>query len=191
MGSRFLLQGISPTQGSNPGLPHCRRVLYQQSHQGGLRHKRFSVWLKNWPEDGWKQVALMEVSTWRSYSVWRQFSSVRSLSHVRLFATPWIVACQASLSISNSRRLLKLMSIESVMPSSHPPQKHFYGIQGYWLILWQVAEMFAKRKRKEPDEKNINTSSLSSFLQFQEWALEILCWLIFRFFHNTLWDLKE
>jgi len=48
-----------------------------------------------------------------------QSSSVQSLSHVPLFATPWTAACQASLSITNSWSLLKLMSIESVMPSSH------------------------------------------------------------------------
>ena len=48
-----------------------------------------------------------------------QFSSVQSLSRVRLFATPWITACQASLSITNSRSSLKLTSIELVMPSSH------------------------------------------------------------------------
>ena len=47
------------------------------------------------------------------------FSSVQSLSHVRLFATPWIVARQASLSITNSRSSPRLTSIESVMPSSH------------------------------------------------------------------------
>ena len=52
-----------------------------------------------------------------------QFSSVQSLSHVWLFATPWIAACQASLSITNSQSLLKLMSIESGMLSNH-------------LILW-------------------------------------------------------
>ena len=46
-------------------------------------------------------------------------SSVQSLSRVRLFATPWAAALQASLSITNSRSLLKLMSIESVMPSNH------------------------------------------------------------------------
>ena len=46
-------------------------------------------------------------------------SSVQSLSHVLLFATPWTVACQASLSITNSQSLLKLMSIDSVMPSKH------------------------------------------------------------------------
>ena len=47
------------------------------------------------------------------------FSSVQSLSCVRLFATPWIAARQASLSITNSRSSLRLKSIESVMPSSH------------------------------------------------------------------------
>ena len=46
-------------------------------------------------------------------------SSVQSLSRVRLFATPWTAAHQASLSITNSRSLLKLASIESVMPSNH------------------------------------------------------------------------
>ena len=48
-----------------------------------------------------------------------QFSSVKSLSPVQLFATPWITARQASLSITNSRSSLKLMSIKSVIPSSH------------------------------------------------------------------------
>ena len=46
-------------------------------------------------------------------------NSVQLLSHVRLFATPWTTACQASLSFTNSRSLLKLMSIKSVMPSNH------------------------------------------------------------------------
>ena len=45
--------------------------------------------------------------------------SVQWLSHVQLFATPWTATCQASLSITNSWSLIKLMSIESVMPSSH------------------------------------------------------------------------
>ena len=46
-------------------------------------------------------------------------SSVQSLSHVQLFATPWTAAYQASLSITNSRSLLELMSVKSVMPSNH------------------------------------------------------------------------
>ena len=48
-----------------------------------------------------------------------QFSSVQSLSHVRFFATPWAAARQASLAITNSRSLLKLMSIELVMLCNH------------------------------------------------------------------------
>ena len=48
-----------------------------------------------------------------------QFSSVQWLSHIQLFANPWITARQASLSITISQSLLKLMSIESVRPSSH------------------------------------------------------------------------
>ena len=48
-----------------------------------------------------------------------QFSSVQSLSRVPLFVTSWTAALQASLSITNSQSLLKLMSIESVMPSNH------------------------------------------------------------------------
>ena len=48
-----------------------------------------------------------------------QFNSVQSLSHVQLFVTPWTAARQASLSITNSRNLLKLTSIEPVMPSNH------------------------------------------------------------------------
>ena len=48
-----------------------------------------------------------------------QFNSIQSLSCVRLFATPWTAAHQASLSITNSRSFLKLMSIDLVMPSNH------------------------------------------------------------------------
>ena len=54
---------------------------------------------------------------WRLIFV--QVSSYQSLSHVRLFATPWTAACQALLSITNSRSLPKLVFIESVMPSNH------------------------------------------------------------------------
>ena len=48
-----------------------------------------------------------------------QFNSVQSLRCVRLFATQWITACQATLSITNSQSLLKLMPIKSAMPSRH------------------------------------------------------------------------
>ena len=78
-----------------------------------------------------------------------QFSSVQSLSRVQLFATPWIAACQASLSITISRSSLRLTSIESVMPSSHlilgrpllllpsiPPSIRVFSIQSTLLMRW-------------------------------------------------------
>ena len=76
----------------------------------------------------WKQPKCPSTKEWiKKMCVWRyiyiytlQFSSVVQLvTCVRLFATPWTAARQASLSITNSQSLLKLMSIESVMPSSH------------------------------------------------------------------------
>ena len=60
------------------------------------------------------------------------YSSVQLLSCVRLFATPWITACQASLSITISQSSLRLTSIESVMPSSHL-------ILGHPLLLPPIA----------------------------------------------------
>ena len=51
--------------------------------------------------------------------IYNRYQTVQSLRHVRLFVTPWTAACQASLSLTNSQNLLKLMSIESVMPSNH------------------------------------------------------------------------
>ena len=67
--------------------------------------------------------------------------SVQLLSHVWLFATPWTAACQASLSITNSQSLLKLMSIESVRPSKHvilciPSTSAFNISQHQSLLKW-------------------------------------------------------
>ena len=66
-----------------------------------------------------RQFGIMErCSRFTSKETEAQFSSVQLLSHVRLLSTPWITVRQASLSITNSRSSLKLMSIESVMPSN-------------------------------------------------------------------------
>ena len=65
-----------------------------------------------------RQAELLRLSC-NNRSMWWGSQSVQSLSHVRLFETPWTAARQASLSITNSRSLLTLMSIESVMPSNH------------------------------------------------------------------------
>ena len=78
--------------------------------------------------------------------IYLQFSSVQLLSRVRLFATPWIAARQASLSITNSRSSLRLVSIESVMPSSHlilchpllflPPITNIFSQSLAWLYFF-------------------------------------------------------
>ena len=64
------------------------------------------------------EMAKVYPSSFDKWSIW-DFSSVQSLSHVRLFATPWIAARQASLSITNSQSLPISMTTESVMPSRH------------------------------------------------------------------------
>ena len=70
-------------------------------------------------------------------------SSLQSLSHVQLFATPWTAARQATLSITNSWSLLRLMSIASVMPSNHLilcplllPLSIFPSIKFFFLLSW-------------------------------------------------------
>ena len=72
--------------------------------------------VKNYSSSPPNYIKLLKKGT---YLVFQWFSSVQSLSRVRLFATPWIAARQASLSITISRSSLRLTSIESMMPSSH------------------------------------------------------------------------
>ena len=119
VGSHFLLQGIFQIQGSNPGLPHCRWILYQLSHQGRPRILEwvaypFSSRPRN--QTGISCIAGRQILYQLSHTV---SQSIQTLSRVRLFVTPWIAARQASLSITNSRSLFKPTSIESVMPSNH------------------------------------------------------------------------
>ena len=78
-----------------------------------------------------------------------KFSSVQLLSCVWLFTTPWIAACQASLSITNSRSSLKLTSIESVMPSSH---LILWQNVVHWRREWQATSVFLHWEPHEQDE---------------------------------------
>ena len=129
------------------GCTYCRHLIYTESYNRWpfvsgffslvmffpgaselhlVLELRFILWLSDTPSypsttfdlsvhQGWIYLFLL-----LGYSV----SSVLSLSHIRLFATPWTAACQASLSITHSWSLLKLMSFELVIPSNH-------------LILWR------------------------------------------------------
>ena len=81
----------------NSAFQHCMRATF------------FSIYvLRTWHIVGTLKICL-----------WKKFSSVQLLSHAQLFATPWTAAHKASLFINNSWSLLRLMSIESVMPSNH------------------------------------------------------------------------
>ena len=102
MGCHFLLQGMFPTRESSPGLLHCRQILYQLTYKASPFYNPIKQALLDY------NIYLLSMST-----------SLQLLSHVRLFVTPWTEALQASLSITNSWSLLKLMSMESVMPSNH------------------------------------------------------------------------
>ena len=84
-----------------------------------IQHKSQAVIERTWYTGRWcQQTSWIWTLSWQLFSS-VQFSSVQSLSCVWLFVTPWIAAWQASLSITNSKSLLKLMSIESMMPSNH------------------------------------------------------------------------
>ena len=97
---------------------HCIYYCWQQSlRRNGVafivnKSQKCSTWVQSqkWQND---------LCSFLRQTIKHQFSSVQSLSRVRLLATPWTTAHQASLSITNSRSLPKLMSIESVMPSNN------------------------------------------------------------------------
>ena len=96
-------------------------------------------------------------------------SSVQSLSCVRLFATPWIAACQASLSITNSRSSLRFTLIESVMPSSHLILYRPLLLQAQYL---QASESFPMSQLFAWGGQSSRVSALASFLpkNTQDWS---------------------
>ena len=99
-------------------LRHSERTFYSGCsiwpHEAALKFQLKGYLFIHIPFNNLFLALYFEILVWSAV----QFSSVQSLSRVRLFATPWITARQASLSITNSRSSPKLMCIESVMPSS-------------------------------------------------------------------------
>ena len=106
-----------------PGRPH--RCLMESSWNERSPGLVASQWNHPWEVSSvssylkWGQYFLSGIIAIRTWHIHNQFSSFQSLSCVWLFMTPWTIARQASLSITNSRSLPKPMSIELVMPSSH------------------------------------------------------------------------
>ena len=116
-------------------LPNSLRYNYRPESQSKLCTKKYKWYKLGWVSaqrywckskqksynhlaSAWKFILNHSV-TLQCIAIYIQFSSAQSLSRVRLFATPWITARQASLSITNSQSSLRLTSIVSVMPSSH------------------------------------------------------------------------
>ena len=122
VGCHFLLQCMkvksqSEVTQSCPTLATPWTAAYQAPPSMGFSRQKY--W-SGVPLPSPSVTSMLSQKYLRNYlSVKSWLSSVQSLSRVWLFATPWIAACQASLSITNSWSLPKLMSIESVMPSSH------------------------------------------------------------------------
>ena len=123
----IVLNEVNPTEKDNTIWYHfyveskkndTNELIYKTERLTDFKNKLIVPKGKSW---GWDK---LDVWDWYIYTtIFKidnlQFSSVQLLSRVQLFATPWIAAHQASLSIVNSWSSPKLMSIESVMPSSH------------------------------------------------------------------------
>ena len=117
---------------------------------------------------------------WATKHRTQTFSSVHRLSHVQLFATPWIAARQASLSITISRSLLKLMSIESVMPSNHlillsPSVSAFNLSQHEGLFQWVGSYTSGGQKIGASASASVLAMSIQGWIPLGLTGLILLC----------------
>ena len=145
------------------------------------------------------------------------FSSVQSLSHVWLFVTPWITARQASLSITNSQSSLKLMSIESVMPSNYlilccpllllppiPPSIRVFCNESILHMTWPKYWSFSfsiSPSKEHPGLISLRMDwldllavqgTLKSLLQYHSSKASILwCSAFFTVYHIHTWPLEK
>ena len=170
-----LLQRIFPTEVLNEGLLHYKRILYHLSHQGSpldtMYVLNFKIFMSLLPHEFFTYCA-----------------SVQSHGRVWLFVTPWIAACQASLSITNSWSSPKLLSIELVMPSSH------LILCRPLLLLPPIPPSFPMSQLFEWGGQSTGASALASVLpkNTQNWSpLEWTGWIslqskgLSRVFSNT------
>ena len=115
VGWHDLLQGAFPTQGSNPGLLRCRRILYHRSHQGSPRILEWAAYsFFRGSSRNWTGVSCTAGRFFTSWGI-REALTVREMSnelwifmlgcfsHVQLFGTPRTIACQVPLSMGFSR----------------------------------------------------------------------------------------
>ena len=132
----------------------------------------------------------LAVDLWEFF-ICSQFSSVQLLSRVRLFATPWIAALQASLSITNSWSSLRLKSIESVMPSSHlilycpllllppiPPSIRVFSSESTLRMRWPKSGVSASASFPPKKSQGWSASEWTGWISLQSKGLS-------RVFSNT------
>ena len=156
MACHCLLRHVSTndpiTQGSNPGLLHCRQILYCLSHQGspGILEWVAYPFSRGSANPGIElgspasQVDSLQLS-YQGPAL--QFSSVQSLSHVRLFVTPWTVACQAPLSMGIDSPDKKTgTGCHSLLQGIFPTQGSNPGFPHCRQILYQLSHQGSPRK---------------------------------------------
>ena len=137
------------------------------SHKKAWSTDTYTIWMNL------KNITLSKISqAQRLYTmfpfIWNILSSVQSLSRVWLFETPWNAARQASLSITNSWNLLKLLSIESVMPSNHLISVVPFSS---YLQSFPASESFPMSQFFASSGQNIGVSASASVLpmNIQDW----------------------
>ena len=147
-----------------------------------------------------KKIFRWLINTWKYAQHHSLFSSVQLLSRVWLFATPWIAARQASLSITNSRSLLKPMSIKSVMPSSHlilclpllllPPIPSSIRVfsnestfRMRWLKYWSFSFSISPSNEHRGPRASFNSGFLGVYAQ--QWDSWVIWQFYFQFFKES------
>ena len=145
-GSLSFLQGIFPTQGSNPGLLHCRQILYQLSHEGSLRILEWVAYLfssrSSWPKH-WTRVSCIttrflttELSGSQLKNASRYKCSVLSCSVV------WTITRQGPLSLRILQaRILQWVAMPSCKESSQPRDRaQVCSFAGGFFTIWAARE---------------------------------------------------
>ena len=150
-------------------------------------------WLQNhsrWWLQPWN---LKKLAPWKTSYDQPWFGSVQSLSRVRLFATPWIAAHQASLSITNSWSSLRLTSIESVMPSSHlllcrpllllppiPPSIRVFSSESALLMRWPEYWSFSFSIIPSKEHPVLISFRMINKFTVQIWLIKLISACLFK-----------
>ena len=163
------------------GIPDHLTCLLRSLYAGQEAIFRTGHGTKGWLQIG-KGVCQGYILSTCLYNLYAEFSSFQPLSCVQLFATPWTAACQASLSITNSWSLLKLMCIESMMPSSHlilyrpllllppiPPSIRVFSNESirrmrwpeYWSTSWETPDWM----KHKLESRSLGEISITSDMQ--------------------------